>query len=228
MALVSGSYSRARADHEAKAPPGLVSTAQAAEAIGVGIPALMYHVKKGTLVARAKVGSILYWDLDALITEWAQKVKTTSGNTPEVIKRRKAELQAASAPTQPSRPDTDDDTDLTPERYERERTLKLIAERRILERNDRRQAGELVEAEAITRAWNAAAIELRDGVMVLGARLCHELAAMNDARAIKARLEAECRQVLTACAKKIANVSAAAASGEPAAEPKPAKKKGKA
>jgi len=204
-------------------PPGMVSSSQAAQAIGVGPSTITHHQQRGNITPAAVVGGVSYWVLDDLITQWAKNVKTTTSRTPEVIARRKAELQSASAPAQPSRPDTDDDTDLTPERYERERTLKLIAERRILERNDRRQAGELVEAEAITRAWNAAAIELRDGVMVLGARLCHELAAMSDARAIKARLEAECRQVLTATAKKIANVGAAAA-GAPATEPKPAKK----
>jgi hypothetical protein len=210
MGLVSNTYARPRADHEANAPPGLVSTSQAAQAIGCGIPALMHHVKKGTFVPRDKVGSILYWHLDDLITEWAQKVKSTTGNTPEVIKRRKAELQAASQPAPSARPSEDDDTDLTPERYERERTLKLIAERRILERNDRKQAGELVEAAAITQVWNAAAIELRDGVMVIGARLCQQLADMTDARAIKSLIEAEHRRVLTSVAKKIATAGAAA------------------
>ena len=189
----------------------MVTSSQAAKAIGVEPSTITRHVQRGNITPAATIGGVNFWVLDQLITEWAQRVKTTTDRTPDVIKRRKAELQAASAPLSSSRPDTDDDTDLTPERYERERTLKLIAERRILERNDRKQAGELVEAEAITRAWNSAAIELRDGVMVLGARLCHELASMTDARAIKARLEAECRQVLTATAKKIATASSSAA-----------------
>lgn len=205
-------------------PPGTITTKALASLLGVELRTIMAHVEKGRLTPAAKSRrGVMYWHPEDAVTEWAQRVRMTAGATPEIVQRRKAELQAASSPPPSSRTDTDDDTDLTPERYERERTLKLIAERRILERNDRKQAGELVEAEAITRAWNAAAIELRDGVMVLGARLCHELAAMTDARAIKARIETECRQVLTATAKKIANANTSAAP-PPEAKPSPAKK----
>ena len=64
----------------------------------------------------------------------------------------------------------------------------------------------------------AYAIELRDGIMVIGARLCHELAVLSDAREIKARIEAACRHALTAAAKKIATIEIAPTR---AAEPEP-------
>lgn len=219
MAVVTTGYARARADVEKKRPKGMVSTAEASKAIGVGPATIGYHVKTGTLTPHKTVDGTGFWELDRLITEWARSVKTTTGNTPQVIRDRKAQLQA-SAPPSPHTDDEDDDTDLSPERYERERTRKLIAERKILERNDRRAAGELVEAEAITRAWNATAIELRDGIMVIGARLCHELAVISDPREIKARIEAACRHALTAAAKKIATIEVAPTR---AAEPEPAK-----
>lgn len=219
MPVVTTSYARARADVERKRPPGMLSTAEACKAIGVGPATIAYHVRTGTLTPHKTVDGTGFWDLDRLITEWACSVKTTTGLTPQVIRDRKAELQAK-APASPPTDDGDDDKDLTPERYERERTRKLIAERKICERNDRKQAGELVEAEAITRAWNAAAIELRDGIMVIGARLCHELAVLSDAREIKARIEAACRQALTATAKRIASIDLAPTR---AAEPEPAK-----
>lgn len=223
MAVVTTGYARARADIEKKRPKGMVSTAEASKAIGVGPATIAYHVRTGTLVPHKTVDGTGFWDLDRLITEWARSVKTTTGNTPQAIRDRKAQLQA-SAPPPPHADDEDDDSDLSPERYERERTRKLIAERKILERNDRKQAGELVEAEAITRAWNAAAIELRDGIMVIGARLCHELAVLSDPREVKARIEAACRHALTAAAKKIATIEIAptrAAEPEPETAPKP-------
>ena len=217
MPIKAAPYARAR---DKTRPAGMVTSSEAAKAIGVNPSVLQYHVRQGTLTAHQVTDRFSYWNLEQLITEWAQRVKTTTGLTPQVIRDRKAQLQA-SAPPSPHTDDEDDDTDLSPERYERERTRKLIAERKILERNDRKQAGELVEAEAITRAWNAAAIELRDGIMVIGARLCHELAVLSDAREIKARIEAACRHALTAAAKKIATIEIAPTR---AAEPEPALK----
>lgn len=216
-------YARARADIQAKAPPGMVSTSQAAQAIGVNVATITQHVHRGSLVPAAVVDGVSFWVLDDMITQWARRVKMTSGRTPAVIRQRQTELQAAAPPPDTEHND-DSDEDLSPERYERERTRKTIAERRLLELKVQEQQGVLVQADAITRTWNAAAIELRDGIMVIGARLCHELAVLSDAREIKARIEAACRHALTAAAKKIATIEIAptrAAEPEPETAPKP-------
>ena len=164
----------------------LVTTKEFSEIIGVSIDAVRMAVREGRITG-VKDNGVWKLDPEAAKREW----ECNTQKSPATVKNRQAMHTLG---------EHDDSMSFA----EAER-LEKVWKAKIAETKAKKEMGELVPAEKVGRDAFEIARKVRDAILMVPARVSHELAAEVDPHKVEVQLTKELNQALSELANKRGN-----------------------